>query len=204
MIHKLIFYGFSFLTLLSALSVILSRNPVRAVLSLVLTFFGAAGLWLLLQAEFLGIVLILVYVGAVMVLFLFVVMMLDIEVASLKEGFTPFAGIAVLCAVLALYFMVHFVGPANFGLADYAAPPAVPASASDTANLAPLLYTDYVLPFELAGVLLLIAIVAAISLTFRGSEGRLKQSPDSQTRVYKRDRLRIIKMQSEKTEGVQP
>jgi len=80
----------------------------------------------------------------------------------------------------------------------------VPASASDTANLAPLLYTDYVLPFELAGVLLLIAIVAAISLTFRGSEGRLKQSPDSQTRVYKRDRLRIIKMQSEKTEGVQP
>jgi len=123
MAHKIIFYGFSFLTLIAALSVVLSRHPVRAVLSLVLTFFGAAGLWLLLQAEFLGIVLILVYVGAVMVLFLFVVMMLDVKIAALKEGFTAYAGVGVMFALLALYFFMRFIGPENFGLSEYAAPP---------------------------------------------------------------------------------
>jgi NADH-quinone oxidoreductase subunit J len=196
----ILFFALSTLLVLAAGAVVTLRNPVHAVMSLVLTFFTSAMLWILLRAEFLGITLILVYVGAVMVLFLFVVMMLDINVAPLREGFARYLPVGVLVAAIMAAQMVFVLGARNFGLDKFAAPPAV-VEGSNTEALGRLLYTEYVYPFEIAAVILLVAIVAAIALTHRRREGLKTQDPGKQTQVKKGDRLRIIKMAGESKEG---
>jgi len=196
--QQIIFYFFSGLLLLSSALVVVSRHPVRAVLSLVLAFFAASGLWLLLEAEFLAITLILVYVGAVMVLFLFVVMMLDIKIVGVKEGFTPYFIIGAIAASAAVIVMMKYVGIQSFGLNHFAEPSAFPSDYSNVKVLGSMLYTTFVLPFEMAAVLLLVAIVAAISLTFRGRQASKGQSANRQAKVTKADRLRIVKLVSEK------
>ncbi|MGM0476512.1 MAG: NADH-quinone oxidoreductase subunit J [Pseudomonadota bacterium] len=187
-----IFYFFAAIMLLSALAVITVRNPVHAAMFLVLTFFSAAGLWLMLEAEFLAITLVLVYVGAVMVLFLFVVMMLDINLAPLREGFIRFLPVAGVVAVLVVVMMGMVVGPETFGLGQIAAPERAGSGYSNTAELGRVLYTVYVYPFELAAVILLVAIIAAISLALRRRPNSKKQDPDQQIAVRKGDRLRVL------------
>jgi NADH-quinone oxidoreductase subunit J len=180
--------------LYAAISVITTRNPVYAALYLVLAFFTAAGIWLLLEAEFLAITLVLVYVGAVMVLFLFVVMMLDINLDKLREGFWKALPIALPIGGLMAVEMMMIVGVRNFGVDKVVAPPAHPADYSNTAELGRVLYTDYLLPFELASVVLLVAIVAAIALTLRDRKESKSVDPSKQVLVKKVDRLRILKM----------
>ncbi len=196
----ILFFALSTLLLLAAGAVVTLRNPVHAAMSLVLTFFTSAMLWILLRAEFLGITLILVYVGAVMVLFLFVVMMLDINIAPLREGFARYLPVGVLVAVIMAAQMIFVLGARHFGLDKFAAPPAL-VEGSNTEALGRLLYTEYVYPFEIAAVILLVAIVAAIALTHRRREGMKTQDPSKQTQVKKGDRLRVIKMASESKEG---
>ena len=186
------FYLFSFVLILSALGVITSRNPVYAALFLVLSFVTAAGLWMLLFAEFLALTLILVYVGAVMVLFLFVVMMLDINFDKLREGFRQNALVAALVGVVMLAEMAILLGGKSLGLA--VAMPGAPAAASNTKELGRVLYTEYLLPFELAAVVLLIAMIAAIALTLRERRGSKSQDIGAQVRVKSGDRLKIVKM----------
>ena len=186
------FYLFSFVLILSALGVITSRNPVYAALFLVLSFVTAAGLWMLLFAEFLALTLILVYVGAVMVLFWFVVMMLDINFDKLREGFRQNALVAALVGVVMLAEMAILLGGKSLGLA--VAMPGAPAAASNTKELGRVLYTEYLLPFELAAVVLLIAMIAAIALTLRERRGSKSQDIGAQVRVKSGDRLKIIKM----------
>ena len=186
------FYLFSFVLILSALGVITSRNPVYAVLFLVLSFVTAAGLWMLMFAEFLALTLILVYVGAVMVLFLFVVMMLDINFDKLREGFRQNAFVAALVGLVMLAEMAILLGGKSLGLA--AAMPGAPAAVSNTKELGRVLYTEYLLPFELAAVVLLIAMIAAIALTLRERSGSKSQDIGAQVRVKSGDRLKIIKM----------
>jgi NADH-quinone oxidoreductase subunit J len=194
----ILFYFYATVLVASALGVILARNPVRAALFLVLAFFTSAVLWLLLEAEFLGIVLVLVYVGAVMVLFLFVIMMLDINVAELRAGFTRYAPLGVLVAGIMIAEIVYVVWFRNLGLpADGAAPP-LPIAYSNTKSLGAVLYTDYALPFQLAAVVLLVAIVAAISLTMRRRPGYKQQDIGRQVATRKEDRLRIMKVEPEK------
>ena len=194
--QQLVFYGFSTLLLLSALMVILSRNSVKAVMFLVLCFVATSGLWMLLQAEFLAVALVLVYVGAVMVLFLFVVMMLDIDIAARRHGFTKLLPLALLVAIAFLFILHWLVGDNHFGLEQMEAPSDHDASYSNIRELGKMLYTDNFYPFELAAVILLVAMVAAISLTFRGKRSRKSQDIDKQVRVTKADRLRVIKMES--------
>ncbi|MEE9330650.1 MAG: NADH-quinone oxidoreductase subunit J [Methylophilaceae bacterium] len=189
-----IFYVLATILLVSALNVITARNPVHAALFLVLSFFTAAGIWLLLQAEFLAIVLVLVYVGAVMVLFLFVVMMLDINIDKLREGFWSYLPLAGSIGVLMAIEMAMILGNKYFIAAESVAKP---ANFSDTAALGRVMYTDYLLPFELASVVLLVAIIAAIALTLRGRRESKSINPGDQVSVRKEDRLRIIKMKSE-------
>jgi NADH-quinone oxidoreductase subunit J len=186
------FYLFSFVLIMSALGVITSRNPVYAALFLVLSFVTAAGLWMLLFAEFLALTLILVYVGAVMVLFLFVVMMLDINFDKLREGFRQNAFVAALVGIVMLAEMAILLGGKSLGLAG--AMPGAPAAVSNTKELGRVLYTEYLLPFELAAVVLLIAMIAAIALTLRERRGSKSQDIGAQVRVKSGDRLKIIKM----------
>jgi len=186
------FYLFSFVLIASALGVITSRNPVYAALFLVLSFVTAAGLWMLLFAEFLALTLILVYVGAVMVLFLFVVMMLDINFDKLREGFRQNAFVAALVGVVMLAEMAILLGGRTLGLAVEM--PGAPQAASNTKELGRVLYTEYLLPFELAAVVLLIAMIAAIALTLRERRGSKSQDVGAQVRVKSSDRLKIIKM----------
>jgi NADH-quinone oxidoreductase subunit J len=193
-----IFYLFSAILLFAGLRVITVRNPVHAALNLVLAFFTAAGLWMLLEAEFLAITLVLVYVGAVMVLFLFVVMMLDINLDRLREGFWKYLPVAVPIAVLLMMEMGVVLGGKYFGLAVVPNPAAHPEGYSNTKELGRLLYTDYVYPFELAAVILLVAIVAAIALTMRKRKDSKYIDPARQVRVKKLDRLRIVHMEAEK------
>lgn len=190
----LIFYSLAAVLLFAALRVITARNPVHAALNLVLAFFTAAGIWLLLEAEFLAIALVLVYVGAVMVLFLFVVMMLDINLDKLREGFWNALPIALPVGGLMALEMVMILGVRNFGVDKVQAPAAHPANYSNTAELGRVLYSDYLLPFELASVVLLVAIVAAIALTLRDRKDSKSMDPAKQVLVKKQDRLRIIKM----------
>lgn len=194
--QDIVFYALAAILLFAALNVITTRNPVYAALYLVLAFFTAAGIWLLLEAEFLAIALVLVYVGAVMVLFLFVVMMLDINLDKLREGFWNALPIALPVGGLMAVEMVMIVGLRNFGADKVLAPPAHPADYSNTAELGRVLYTDYLLPFELASVVLLVAIVAAIALTLRDRKDSKSMNPAKQVLVKKEDRLRIIKMAS--------
>jgi NADH-quinone oxidoreductase subunit J len=190
--QTLTFYLFSFVLIASALGVITSRNPVYAALFLVLSFVTAAGLWMLLFAEFLALTLILVYVGAVMVLFLFVVMMLDINFDKLREGFRQNAFVAALVGVVMLAEMAILLGGKSLKLVTEL--PGAPQAASNTKALGRVLYTEYLLPFELAAVVLLIAMVAAIALTLRDRRGAKAQDIGAQVRVKSGDRLKIIKM----------
>ncbi len=192
--QDLVFYSLALILLYAALSVITTRNPVYAALYLVLAFFTAAGIWLLLEAEFLAITLVLVYVGAVMVLFLFVVMMLDINLDRLREGFWQALPVALPVGGLMAVEMVMIVGVNNFGADKVLAPAAKPADYSNTAALGRVLYTDYLLAFELASVVLLVAIVAAIALTLRSRQESKSTDANKQVAVKKADRIRIVKM----------
>ncbi len=193
-----IFYFFAAILVFAALRVITSRNPVHAALNLVLAFFTAAGLWMMLEAEFLAITLVLVYVGAVMVLFLFVVMMLDINLDKLREGFWDYLPMAAVVAVLLVIEMAMILGARHFGLSTIANPAPHAADYSNTKEIGRLLYTDYVYAFELAAVILLVAIVAAIALTLRRRKDSKYINPAEQVKVKRSDRLRIIKMDSVK------
>lgn len=195
-IEKLLFYAFAAVAVLGALAVISARNPVRAALYLVLTFFATAGVWLLMQAEFLGIVLVLVYVGAVMVLFLFVIMMLDINLTPLKEGFARYLPVGIAVAVIVLAEMLLVLNPEFYGLNNYPTPTALTQSDNNTKQLGLLMFTEYLYAFELAAVLLLLSIVAAIVLTLRRRDRStaLYQDIDAQIRVKASDRLTMVSM----------
>ncbi len=194
MIETIIFYVFSALTVASATAVVTVRNPVHAALFLVLTFFFSAVIWMTLEAEFLAIALVLVYVGAVMVLFVFVVMMLDINAARLREGFVQYLPIGIAAAIIMLMIMVQVVSSDIF---VYEPLVRKDADYSNTEALGRVLYTEHVFAFELAAVILLVAIVAAISLTMRRRSQTKYQDPSQQIKVKKEDRLRVVKMDPE-------
>ncbi|MEX2500265.1 MAG: NADH-quinone oxidoreductase subunit J [Wenzhouxiangellaceae bacterium] len=194
-IIEIVFYLFSTVATLAALGVITSRNPVYSVLFLVLAFFSSACIWLLLEAEFLAIVLVLVYVGAVMVLFLFVVMMLDINLTKLKSGFASYlpVGIMVAVAMVAQLLMLIWARGASSQVLEYGE-----SQGSNTQLLGEWLYTQYLYPFEIAGFILLVAIVAAISLTHRRRPETKYQDPSRQVQVKREERVRLVKMDAEK------
>ncbi len=197
---ELVFYFFAGMLVVAGLGVISSRNPVHSALYLVLSFFSCSALWLMLQAEFLAIVLVLVYVGAVMVLFLFVVMMLDINLTQMRQGFVRYLPIGALVALVMVAQMVWIVGPVGpdvFSTEQLNQAVIKGADYSNTRELGGVLYTDYVFPFEVASVILLVAIVAAIALTMRRREKTKYQTPGKQVKVRKADRLRIVKMDAE-------
>jgi NADH-quinone oxidoreductase subunit J len=191
------FYLFSAVLLFAAFRVITARNPVYAALYLVLAFFQAAAVWILLKAEFLAISLVLVYVGAVMVLFLFVVMMLDINVDSLRAGFWKHFPLAASVGVLiALEMAAVLMGGFRIGEEPRSVPAAVAGAAqlSNTKELGKLLYTEYLYPLEIAAVILLVAIIAAIALTLRQRKDSKHMDPSAQVRVRARDRLQVVKL----------
>ena len=192
------FYVFSAVLVAAGLGVILLRNPVHAALSLVLAFFTAAGIWMLLRAEFLAIVLVLVYVGAVMVLFLFVVMMLDINLDQLREGFWAFLVPGLIVGGIMIAEMVLVVSSRYFGPGRLPRPPEPAAGYSNTKALGQVLYTDYVYAFEIAGVLLLVAIVAAIALTMRKRKDTKYVNPARQVLVRRGERVRLVSMTTDK------
>ncbi len=197
------FWFFSIVTGISAAAVISVRNPVYAVLCLILTFFSVACVWLLVGAEFLGVTLVLVYVGAVMVLFLFVVMMLDIDPDNLREGWVRYLPIGLVVAVVMLLQMLTLIGVKARTATPFPVDNAA-AIATETSNvtwLARSLFTEYLLPFEFAAVILTVAVVAAVMLTLRRRVGLKTQNPSEQTRVKAGDRLRMVKMAAEKPAG---
>lgn len=202
--EQLIFYVLAGIAVISSLMMISVNNPVKAALWLVLAFISTAGVWITAQAEFLGIVLILVYAGAVMVLFLFVVMMLDINLVKLKEGFTRYLPIGVLAAISIFAMMYMVLGPAHFGLDKTGEPVRHAADHSNTAMIGMQLYTVHVYAFILAAVLLLVGIVAAIALTIRRrAPHEVKyQNIDKQVKVRAQDRFEMVKMKSEKEQPV--
>jgi len=189
------FYAFAAILIFAALRVITTRNPVHAALWLVLSFFTAAALWLLLRAEFLAIALVLVYVGAVMVLFLFVVMMLDVNFDTLRQHFRSYLPIGAAVGALVLFEMALVIVESAIGRG--APEPAAPAG-SNTRALGQLLYVDYVYPFEIAAVVLLVAIIAAIALTHRERKERKHQDPGEQVKVRREDRVRLVNLPSGK------
>jgi NADH-quinone oxidoreductase subunit J len=194
-----IFYAFSLVLIGAAIGVITARNPVHSTLLLVLAFFMSAGLWIQLQAEFLAIALVLVYVGAVMVLFLFVVMMLDINLARMRERFWSYLPVGGVVALLLVAEMVLILW-GNYGGPDNVveAPAPLPPSYSNTKELGRMLYTEYVYPFEIAAVILLVAIVAAIALTLRHRKTSKYQDPSRQIDIQRKDRVRMVSMPAEK------
>jgi NADH-quinone oxidoreductase subunit J len=196
--QTVVFYAFAAILLFAALRVVTARNPVHSALFLVLAFATAAGLWMLLEAEFLAIALILVYIGAVMVLFLFVVMMLDINIDRLREGYWDYLVPGLAVAGIMLTEMAVVLAGRHFGLLGMLAPAPRSADYSNTKELGRVLYTDYVYPFELAAVILLVAIVAAIALTLRRRKDSKYQDPARQVEVRKQDRIRIVTMPAEK------
>jgi NADH-quinone oxidoreductase subunit J len=198
MVQTVTFYVLAAILVFAALRVVTARNPVHAALWLVLSFFSAAGVWLLLQAEFLAIALVLVYVGAVMVLFLFVVMMLDVNFEKMRERFRSYIPVAFIVGVLVLIEMGLVVWGGYRGESNV--PPEAGAGYSNTKTLGMLIYTDYAYPFEIAGFLLLVAIIAAIALTHRKRRETKYQNPSAQVRVRREDRLRIVQMPAEKRE----
>ena len=198
MFEQIVFYAFAGLLILAASMVITVRNPVHAALFLVLAFFASAGLWLLLEAEFLAIALVLVYVGAVMVLFLFVVMMLDINVAELREGFARYFPVAALVAVVMMVAVGSVVGRANFGLDQVPAAAARGPEYSNTRELGLALYGEYIWPFEIAAVILLVAIIAAIALTLRTTRQTKAPKPEQQVQVRRADRVRLVKVDADR------
>ena len=195
------FYAFALVTVLAALGVITVRNPVHAVLSLILAFFSTACLWLLLQAEFLGIVLVLVYVGAVMILFLFVVMMLDINVTPLREGFAKYAPIATGVAAVMLFEMLTLLGLRSGTVQALPGPDPALAAGSNLEWIGAALFTRFMLPFEIAAVILTVAIVVAVMLTLRRRANTKHQDPSRQVMVRREDRVRLVKMKAEPPRG---
>ena len=196
-----IFYFVSAVLLFAALRVITARNPVHAALFLVLAFFTSAGIWLLLQAEFLAIALVLVYVGAVMVLFLFVVMMLDVNLARIREHFWSYLPIGALVALLLVAEMALVLLGGYFSTEGAPEPPALPEAYSNTKELGRLIYTEYVYAFEIAAVILLVAIVAAIALTLRRRKQTRYQDPARQIAARREERVRLVPMPAERTAG---
>ena len=192
-----VFYFLSAILVFAGLRVITSRNPVHAALFLVLAFFSAAGVWMLLQAEFLAIALILIYVGAVMVLFLFVVMLLDINLDRLREGFWSYLPLGSIIALLMVAEMAVVLGGNYLGLFESSVPQAS-ADASNVQAVGRLIFTEYVYPFELASVILLVGIVAAVALTQRGKRKNKAVSPSQQVFVKARDRVTVLQMPAEK------
>jgi len=195
MFESAIFYALSAVLLLSGLRVITARNPVHGALFLVLAFFTAAGLWLLLRAEFLAIALVVVYVGAVMVLFLFVVMMLDINLERVREGFWRNLPLALMVGVIMVWEMITVVAYRYWGTGT---PAPLPLQYSNTRALGMLLYTDYAYAFEIAAVILLVAIISAIALTLRRRKDSRTQNPSEQVRARREERVRLVSMPSEK------
>ncbi len=199
-ITDFLFFAFAGVTIAAALGVVASKNPVHSALFLVLTFFSCSAIWLMLEAEFLAITLVLVYVGAVMVLFLFVVMMLDINIVKMRQGFVSYLPVGILFALLMLAVMVYVVGPVGPDVMGTAALDNAVKHAADYSNteaLGEILYTDYVLAFEIAAIILLVAIIAAISLTLRRRPKTKYQTPANQIKVKRDDRLKIIKSDAE-------
>lgn len=196
--EKILFYVFATILVLSATMVITRRDPVHSALFLVLAFFTSAILWMLLEAEFLAIVLVLVYVGAVMVLFLFVVMMLDTNKAAMRAGFVKMMPVGLIVAGVMAFEMFLIVGPRYFGLDKFAMPAPHPADYSNTEELGRVLYTVYMYPVEIASVILLVGIIAAIRLTLRRRPDNKSLDPSQQVKVTKGpDRIRVVKMASE-------
>jgi len=196
----IVFYIFATLAIFAAVRVVTARNPVHAVLYLVFAFFNVAGLWLLLQAEFLAMALVMVYVGAVMVLFLFVVMMLDINIERIRTSFWSYLPLGLTIGLLMVAEMAMVLSGKYFGL-DALPSHAMEPNYSNTKELGRLLFTDYVYPFELASVVLLVGIVAAVMLTLRHRKDVKHLDTAHQISVKAKDRLRIIKMASEKEQG---
>lgn len=194
LVQTTVFYFFSGILVFSALAMITVRNPVHAALFLVLAFFTSGALWLLLEAEFLGIVLVLVYVGAVMVLFLFVVMMLDINIAKMRAGYAKYLPVGLLVGAAMAAEMIIILTKTNF---EHAQANAKPADYSNTQELGKLLFTEYVYPFEIAGVILLVAIIAAITLTMRKRAVSKQQKPHEQISVQRKDRVRLADLDRE-------
>ena len=190
----LAFLVFATVAVVSAGAVITVRNPVHAALCLVLTFFTVACTWILAGAEFLGVALILVYVGAVMVLFLFVVMMLDVDTEPMREGFVRYLPLGLLVAVIMLIEMLTLIGVKAEFAAAFGEDPAAAQGLSNTEWIARALFTEYLLPFEVAAVILTIAVIAAVMLTLRRRPGAKHQNPAEQSRVRAQDRVRLVKM----------
>ena len=197
MLVNVLFYVFGAILVLTALGVITARNPVHCALFLVAAFLNSAVIWLLLEAEFLAVTLIVVYVGAVMVLWLFVVMMMDVDLARLRQGFTRYAPLGALIALIVVAQIGLVVYVRQLGLDLSAAPAPKPEGYSNTFELGQLLYTQYLYPFEIAAVILLVAIVAAITLTMRTRPGQKVQDINKQVAVRAKDRVRLVKMDAE-------
>ncbi|EGV51395.1 NADH-quinone oxidoreductase subunit J [endosymbiont of Riftia pachyptila (vent Ph05)] len=197
--EKIVFYVLAALLIFAATMVITRRNPVHSALFLIVAFIATSGLWLLAEAEFLAMTLVLVYVGAVMVLFLFVVMMLDIEIATLRAGFIRYLPVGLVMAVAMGAELLLVVGPQNFGLEKFAAPARHAADYSNTEELGSVLYTVYMYPFEIAAVILLVAIIAAIRLTMRKRPENKSIDPSQQVVVKRADRVRMVQMDAEKS-----
>ena len=189
-----LFYAFAAILVFAAIRVITAKNPVHAVLYLVLSFFSAASIWILLQAEFLAITLVLVYVGAVMVLFLFVVMMIDFDLEKIRQGFWANLRVAAPVGGLIIFEMAAVL-IRSFNVPQSAVAP-LPAGYDNTRALGRLIYTEYVYAFQIAAVILLVAIVAAISLTLRRRKDSKHQNPSDQVRVSAKDRVRLVSMPS--------
>lgn len=194
-VTQIIFYAFAVMAILCALGVVFGRNPVRAILCLVLTFFATGAIWIILQAEFLGLILLIVYVGAVMTLFLFVIMTLDVDEIMKHRSVVRFYPVVLVLAGLILALLIIFLGPWNFD-GHHIPIPTITIEESNTKLLGSVLYTQYLLPFELAGVMLLLGMVAAIALTHDGRRKKLfsyKQNVGEQVAVKARDRVRLVK-----------
>lgn len=196
--QQIIFYIFSAILLFAAFMVISTRHPVRGVVFLILAFIASSALWLLLEAEFLALVLVFVYVGAVMTLFLFVVMMLNVDILPGRKGIARYLPAGVLVATVLIALMLQMLGSQHFGVENYPNPPSNLEDYSNIKALGDVLYTQYVLPFELSAVILLVAIISAISLTFRGRRQK-SQNIATQIAASKKSRLRIVNMRVEKS-----
>jgi NADH-quinone oxidoreductase subunit J len=198
--EEIVFYFFASILVASAVLVVTLRNPVFCALALVLAFFSCAALWILLEAEFLALTLMLVYVGAVMVLFLFVVMMLDINLAVLREGFARYLPFGLVVAIIMAIQLAIIVGPEQFGLEKMTSPVPHAEGYSNTKEIGSVLYTEYLYPFEIASVILLVAIIAAIALTLRRRRSREFMKPEEQVAVRREDRVRLVKMTAKNKE----
>ncbi len=197
-VYQIVFFVIAAILIAAAVMVIISRNPVRAILFLVLAFVASSILWMMMQAEFLALVLIFVYVGAVMTLFLFVVMMLNIDLSKMREQFVRYLPVGIVVMLLLIASMIVVVSPRHSGMMATHLP-AVPADFSNVKAMGTLLYTDYLYPFEIASVILLVAIIAAITLAFHGRKANTKaQHILKQLEATKKERLRVVKMKSEK------